>query len=114
MNHFNFKHGHGLGVLFYGIDVPEGMEDILSRLHDDIFMTIFKDYFSLAGHQIAHIFHVKIEQNLMNQALEEELQNPFIKMKRAIKVFLMLTLAKITFGNLSKRMQKSARKQYWL
>jgi predicted AlkP superfamily phosphohydrolase/phosphomutase len=51
--HFEFFHGHGLGVLFIGKDFPHDIESLVNTKKDENYEDFVQNYFQLLGQRVS-------------------------------------------------------------
>ena len=65
--HFEFKHGHGLGVLFIGRDFHNDVESLINTKADEISEEFIQNYFQLLGQRVSMKSRIKHLINSNNE-----------------------------------------------
>lgn len=78
--HFEFFHGHGLGVLFLGKDFHHDIESLINTKKEEISEDFVQSYFQLLGQRVLLKSRV-VDLNKSNNALMSERRNLIINME---------------------------------
>jgi GT2 family glycosyltransferase len=77
--HFEFKHGHGLGIVAIGEDVPAGLQHLLNASREE--GDLIREFFYELGQRVA-LSSALLEKNQTEQNLRADLQVKTLELER--------------------------------